>query len=737
MVVQDVNEELGSNTPAFFIAATSSLQERRPRTLKHGDCFALFDANGDVFAGPTTPEGLFFGDTRHLSRWQLTVGGFRPLLLSSTARDDNASLAVDLTSADLFDGDVLVLPKDTLHISRTIFLYDGAYHERLAIRNFGDRDAQFELSVRYGSDFADLFEIRGAVRPRRGEITSAVDGDRAALFGYLGVDGVRRTTRIEFDQIPAHLSADHATFQMAVKSHGQISLFTRIKLDGGQRIAREEIARQTSWSNRTFFDVIRDARRELRTATARIATIRTSNDLFNELLCRSTADIYMLLTQTSVGPYPYAGVPWFSTVFGRDGLIAAMETLSIDPQIACGVLRFLAREQATSFDLEADAEPGKILHELRDGEMARLGEVPFRRYYGSIDSTPLFVVLAGMYYQRTGDLLTIRQIWPNIEAALTWMDEQGDRDGDGFVEYGRRNDKGLVNQGWKDSYDSVFDRDGNLAEGPIALIEVQAYVFAAKHAASALAQALGFDAQSARLKHEASHLAERVNAAFWLEETGCYAMALDGEKRPLPAISSNAGHALFAGLATPERARRVAERLLSPSMFSGWGVRTIAQGEPRFNPMSYHNGSIWPHDNALIALGFSRYGLRREAMSVLTAIFEASIYVDQRRLPELFCGFHRQARRGPVAYPVACAPQAWAAAAPFALLEACLGLQFDPERRVIRLIRPQLPSFLNEVKISNLTLGDASVDLLLRRHDEEVTVSLLKRQGEIDVRVTL
>lgn len=732
MDVQDANEELGSNTPEFFIAATTSLQERRPRTLKHGDSFVLFDSNGDVFASPTTPEGLFFGDTRHLSRWQLTIGGLRPLLLSSVARDDNASLAVDLTSADLFDGDELALAKNTLHVSRTVFLFDGACHERLAIRNYGDRSARFTVGLRFAADFADLFEIRGRVRPKRGTIKPQRLDDCTVRFSYDGIDDVIRTTEIEFDRPPMELSTEGALFEFDLDAHARTSLFIRIKLDGGRREAE-----RPAWNSRAYFDTIRAARRELRRATARITTVRTSNDLFNELLCRSTADLYMLLTETGCGPYPYAGVPWFSTAFGRDGLITAMQMLAIDPSIAQGVLRFLAKEQATSFDPEADAEPGKILHERRDGEMARLKEVPFGHYYGSIDSTPLFVMLAGMYYARTGDLPTIRAIWPNIEAAIGWMDEHGDRDGDGFVEYGRRNDQGLVNQGWKDSYDSVFDAQGHLAEGPIALIEVQAYVYAAKHSAAEMAHALGREVDAARLRHDAKRLAERINEAFWMPEAGFYAIALDGQKRRLPPISSNAGHALFAGVASREQAAQVAERLLSPSMFSGWGIRTIAQGEPRYNPMSYHNGSIWPHDNALIALGFARYGLAREAMSVLTAIFEASVYVDQSRLPELYCGFHRQARRGPVAYPVACAPQAWAAASPFALLQACLGLHFDQARRVIRLIRPRLPHFIDEVKLTNLTLKDASVDLILRRHGDEVTVTLTNRRGEVDVRVTL
>jgi len=405
--------------------------------------------------------------------------------------------------------------------------------------------------------------------------------------------------------------------------------------------------------------------------------------------------------------------------------------------VACGVLKRLAHYQASAVDALNDAEPGKILHEMRGGEMAALREVPFAKYYGSVDATPLFVMLAGLYFERTGDDETIEALWPAIEAALRWIDGPGDPDGDGFVEYQRATDEGLRNQGWKDSFDAIFHADGALAEGNIALAEVQGYVFAAKRLAARCAQRLGRREIAHRLEIEAYQLAERFEKAFWCEELGTYALALDGEKQACAVRSSNAGHLLFSGMVRHDRARRVAADLLRPHFFTGWGIRTIASGEARYNPMSYHNGSIWPHDNALIALGLSRYGLMHSVEHVFKGLFDAATYMDLRRLPELFCGFRREQRRGPTLYPVACAPQAWASATPFTLLEAALGLEFDAERSEVRLRNPRLPAFLHEVVLRELRLGESSVDLVIRRHGDSVSMEVLRRRGQIQVSIVL
>ncbi len=394
------------------------------------------------------------------------------------------------------------------------------------------------------------------------------------------------------------------------------------------------------------------------------------------------------------------------------------------------MLGYLAAHQATSFDPAADAEPGKILHEVRHGEMAELGEVPFRHYYGSIDSTPLFVMLAGAYLERTGDAAFLTSILPHIEAALEWIDAHGDRDGDGFVEYGRLTDQGLQNQRWKDSHDSIFHADGTLARGPIALAEVQAYVYGAWQAAGALFATIGQEARAAEYRDRAARLRDRFDAAFFDAALGTYVLALDGDKRPCRVRSSNAGHVLYTGLAREERVEAVVRTLMAPASFSGWGVRTIASTEARYNPMSYHNGSIWPHDNALIAGGFARYGYQREAAQIFEGLFAAATYVDMMRLPELFCGFPRRRSQGPTFYPVACSPQAWSAAAPLALIQSSLGLRFNVPAAQISFHQPKLPHFLHSLAIKDLSIGPDRVDIMLDRLGDQVVVKPMKHDGD-------
>ncbi len=711
-----------AETP-FYIPATNSAT--RPRcALKHDDSFIVLDTHGDIGASAGGPDGLFHSDTRFVSHLELLLNGTQPLLLGSTLRDDNTLFTVDLTNADMYFENHLLLPKDTLHIVRTVFLWRDSAYQRLAVRNHGDRPIELQLTILFDNDFADLFEVRGMRRSRRGTVERAIEATGTATLNYEGLDGKSRLTRFTFDPVPDELTTTGASYRIALMPNEARPIFLSIGC-GDPEPSRPV----------PFLRGLRAAHHDLRRSSHAAATVTTSNSVFNEVVCRSMADLSMLMTRTPQGRYPYAGIPWYSTTFGRDGLITALQMLWLAPHIAQGVLRRLAAYQATTNDPISDAQPGKILHEMRGGEMAALHEIPFGLYYGSVDSTPLFVLLAGLYSERTGDDATLHELWPAIEAALAWIDGPGDADGDGFVEYQRATEQGLANQGWKDSLDAIFHADGRLAEGPIALAEVQGYVYAAKLLAARSAQRLGKTKLARQLSLEAARLAEKFEQSFWCEELGLYAMALDGDKRPCRVRSSNAGQVLFTGIARCDRATKVADSLMRPQFFSGWGIRTIAKDEARYNPMSYHNGSVWPHDNALIALGLARYGFKDAVQRLFKGLFDAATYMDMRRLPELFCGFQRGRERGPTHYPVACSPQAWASATPFTLIEASLGLQFDPAAGEIRLINPRLPIFLDQVELRNLQLNQSSVDLRVHRHDNEISLEVLRRRGQVQVSI--
>lgn len=709
---------------AFYIAATGPAS--RPRcALKHNDAFVVIDSHGDIGSSAGGSDGFFCRDTRYLSKLSMTINGAEPLLLGSDIRDDNLNLYVDLTNPDLMDGDRISLEKDTAYIARTIFVRDGTLRERLAIVNHGHQRIDLVLAFSFDSDFADVFEVRGARRKQRGTVSRTVDADDTVLLSYEGRDAVRRCTQLSFEPSPIELHVESATFRVGLEPGQSSVICLRVATNPAER-PRFSFTSDLSGARREFKAVIQD-----------IATVETSNTIVNEILQRSLCDLYMLTTATPQGPYPYAGIPWYSTTFGRDGLIAAMQMLWFDPRIARGVLSRLASLQASSLDPEADAEPGKIMHEMREGEMANCREIPFGLYYGSVDSTPLFVILAGQYALRTGDYASISRFWPAIERALEWIDRWGDADGDGFVEYGgdARGGRGLANQGWKDSFDSVFHDDGRLAEGPIALAEVQGYVYLARKLAAHCAERIGKSDRAESLRLAAADLARKFEAAFWCEDLQFYALALDGAKRACKVRTSNAGHALFTGIMRSDRARVVALDLLRPHFLSGWGIRTVAQGEARYNPMSYHNGSVWPHDNAMIAAGFARYGWKRDAEPIFRGVMDAARYMPNRRLPELFCGFRRRPSRGPTLYPVACAPQAWAAGAPFQFLQATLGLRFDSHRQSIVLASPFLPSFINELVVRNLRLGDARADFRVLRHagDDQVSLQILRIEGDLEI----
>jgi len=682
------------------------------------------DTHGDIGASSGGQDGLFHHDTRYLSYLEVVLDGLQPLLLGSNLRDDNSMLTVELTNPDIFSDGHITLQKDTVHATRNIFLWEDIAYQRLALRNYGDAEVTIRATIYFGSDFADIFEVRGSRRQHRGVISRRVAAPDQVVMTYIGRDSRARRTTVMFDPAPTEVNVNSASYTITLGPRKETAVFLTVGCDQPpeQRPSR-------------FLRGFLSARRELREPGASAATVETSHQIFNEVLCRSMSDLSMLMTDTPEGRYPYAGIPWYSTTFGRDGLITAMQLLWCDPKVAHGVLRRLAAYQAKAEDPSSDAQPGKILHEMRGGEMAALGEVPFGLYYGSVDSTPLFLVLLGRYVERTGDLQTLAELWPAAEAALRWIDDYGDPDHDGFIEYQRATEGGLANQGWKDSHDSVFHANGRLAEGPMALAEVQGYVYEAKRLAARCARLLNQYDRANELELQAERLAEKVEEAFWLPDLKTYALALDGHKEPCRVRSSNAGHLLFSGLIRPERAAIVASELLRPRMFSSWGIRTIAKGESRYNPMSYHNGSVWPHDNALIALGLARYGAMDGVERIFKGLSEAAAYMDLRRLPELFCGFQRKQAQGPTLYPVACSPQAWASATPFSLLEASLGFEFYPQAGEIRLRNPRLPAFLDDVTIRGLKLGNGSVDFVVRRHEDEVSLQILDCTGDIRVAV--
>jgi glycogen debranching enzyme len=710
----------------YHVAASSSLTAAGTRVLKDGDTFALVNRFGDIQLAGGNEQGLYHRGTRFLSRLELRVAGRRPLFLSSGMLDDNIVLAVDLSNPDLpvddEDGQLLV-PYGTLHVARSILVQEGHCMQRIALANHGDAAIVVPLSLHFAGDFVDLFEVRGTLRERRGStLASALAAGRVTL-SYQGLDGVVRRTRIELSPAPRQLTESLAHYSLRLESKQVAEL---------EVVVACEVA-EPSVEPHGFDAALAAISESSRARRQRECTIQTSNEGFNAWLERSRADLHMLTTTTRHGPYPYAGVPWFSTPFGRDGIWTALQALWLSPDYAAGVLRFLSATQSTEQDDGRDAEPGKIVHEIRDGEMAALREIPFGRYYGSIDSTPLYLMLAHQYYGITGDRALIEQIWPNLLRAVEWLERHGDPDGDGFVEYGRRSKDGLVQQGWKDSNDSVFHDDGSLAPGPIALCEVQGYAYAARRGMASLAAALEQPALAERFEREAAELRQRFDAAFWCDELSTYALALDGRKRPCRVRSSNAAHCLYTGIALPERAARLCEQLLADDMFSGWGLRTISSRERRYNPMSYHNGSIWPHDNAIAAEGIAAYGYREQALRLLSGLFGASQHVDLNRLPELFCGFVRRTGQGPTLYPVACSPQAWAAGSVFMLLKAVLGLDIDALRRTVTLRSPALPDFLNELWISNLRVGAGSMDLRLQRHPGDVGVTVLHKRGDVQL----
>jgi glycogen debranching enzyme len=723
------------------------------QVLKHGNLFMLTDQFGDIHAD-SRGLGLYRDDSRLLSCSVIRVSGARPVALQgSTGANYRGVIQLTNPTLDRNPDDKITpgqgLVGKKLGITRERLLSNDALEERIRIVNFAEHDETVDVVLEMGEDSADIFEVRGYERAR-GTLLPVATTDTRVTFRYDGLDHRRRRTHVAFSESatveavqpgdptdqggtirlrwvwPLAAGADHelvwtvwssvSELPEAERETTQVELFPETP-----RVAADEgSAAYHAWTRST-------------------TAVAADHELFNLTIARSLADIRLLVND---GPRPgeryvSAGVPWFTTLFGRDSIIVALQTLAFRPQIAVETLDVLAALQATEVDDWRDAEPGKILHELRRGETALDGELPHSPYYGSVDSTPLFLILLGATYDWTGDQSIVDRLWPNALAALKWIDEWGDRDGDGFVEYERRSPRGLLNQGWKDSGDAIRDRNGKQMTAPIALAEVQGYVFDAKRRMAALARLRSDDELATRLEADAEKLRARFEEAFWVEDQRYYAMALDADKNHADALGSNAGQCLWSGIVSPQRARDVADRLLGPAMFSGWGIRTYGGGQPGYTPFGYHTGTVWPHDNSLAAAGLKRYGFQDEANRLVGSVFEAAQQFSDFRLPELFCGFQREGAAMPVPYPVACSPQAWSAGASFLFLQTMLGLKAHADRRELELLRPHLPDWLGKVTITNLRVGDASCDLLFHRWRGTTSAEVLRKVGDLSVTIRL
>ncbi|MEB3322975.1 MAG: glycogen debranching N-terminal domain-containing protein [Synechococcaceae cyanobacterium] len=703
-----------------------------PFVLKDGETFAMLDARGEISPETHPDSGIFHRGARHVSRLQLLLWERPPAVLSSTERGEMGLHVSHLCNEAAGEA---APSHGGVHLERSTVLTPTSCVQQLSFTSYEAGGLTMPLTLRFDADFRDIFEVRGVERRERGRsVHRTAPSSLVRLYG--GLDGENRSTLLRLGGEVETVGEDH----LSLRLHLEPRLTRRLCLvldfspspagDAGDPVTAVEEAFDAALG--ATIERFRDARRLA-------AGLSTDNPAFNSWLNRSYSDVHLLSSRLEHGLYPYAGVPWFSCPFGRDGLITARQMLLVEPRLARGVLGYLADHQAQHTDPASDAEPGKILHEARLGEMAALGEVPFRRYYGTVDATPLFLILAGDYLARSSDRDFIATLMPALEAAMAWIEAAEARSPDGFLRYLCAAQGGLRNQGWKDSDDAIHHADGTLAEGSIALCEVQAYAYGARRAMAAILERFGRGDEAQRLREEAANLRRRFHAAFWCEGISSYALALDGEGRPCAVRTSNAGHCLWTGIATADAAASIARQLLAPSSFNGWGVRTLDERAARYNPMSYHNGSVWPHDNALIGLGLARYGHGAEAMRILTGLFDTAKAMPMFRLPELFCGFPRREDEGPTLYPVACSPQAWASGTVFGLLEAITGMGIGRDAatgRVQVLFRsPVLPRRINLLEVSGLRLGEEEIDLQLHRSEHDVGVMVRRRTAGVDVMI--
>jgi glycogen debranching enzyme len=707
----------------YYILASSVAADLPKLVLKHDTAFLVADRRGDF---PNIPGefGFYVDDTRFLSLFELRLHGQRGLMLNASLSDDALEAAIDLTNPDVFVNPMVVLPGRSTRLLRRITILGPQLYQWLAIEGFVPESHELQMTLSFAADFVDVFEVRGHPRPRRGEMLPPRVEDRTVRLGYRGLDGVVRTTSLTFDPPPARLDAEGAEYR--------VTLAPRQRLEIGVVVTA---AREPAPTRRIL--PFHDAAARRRAAVERLeneaARVRTSHDRFDHWLGRSRHDLHLLLTETPEGFVPDAGIPWYVAPFGRDAIMSAFQVLPFEPEIARGVLRYFARYQGTTDDAFTDQERGKILHEYRRGEMAACREIPFVPYYGTVDATPLYVMLAGEYLRWTHDVDFAREIWTPVERALEWMERTGAKQGSGYLTYIRRSPVGLINQGWKDSHDAVMHADGRLAEPPIALAEVQGYQYAALLGAATIAEAIGRHDAAPALRARARRLQERFEADFWMPDEAFYALALDVDGKPCRVISSNPGHLLWAGIVSDSRAQIVTRRLMEDDMFTGWGVRTLSSRERLYNPMSYHNGSVWPHDTALLASGMRAYGLTSPFATLAGGLFETVLQFENMRMPELFCGFTRVPGHGPTRYPVACVPQAWAAGVVLHLVSAMLGMRPHAEENQLTLVRPTLPSWLTWIEVRGVRIAKSRLALRVSQGTDSAAVELLARDGDAEL----
>jgi glycogen debranching enzyme len=695
-----------------YYIRTSAAGSGIPRlVVKCEDAFFVADHHGDFPEIAESEFGFYVGGTRFLRALELAVDGQRPLHLNAAVSDDGRQVAIDLTNPDLRRGETVLLKGRLVRFARRLILAPSQLTQILTVESFSQEPHELVLTWHYLVDFADVFEVRGMVRERRGELLPPALDTRQARLPYRGLDGVLRTTTLAFDPAPERLAPRFARQRFTIVPGEAIDLrLTVSAMEGEQPAGHAPRAATRAGPERPP---------AVRVVSASVA--------LDEWVARAWADLRMLMTETAHGRIAYAGIPWFVAPFGRDSLITALQHLPFDPDLARGTLRFLAAYQGREDDEFTDQKPGKILHEYRRGEMAACREIVFLPYYGSVDATPLFLMLATEYLRWTDDRALLAELEPAIAAALAFIERSE------YMTYASRSPQGLVNQGWKDSQDAIMNERGETPTGPIALVEVQGYKYAALNGAAEMAEAMGRSEAARDRRASAARLRERFLRDFWMDEEGFCALALDGGGAPCRVISSNPAHCLWTGLVPSELAGRMAKRLLGRELFSGWGVRTLGTREPRYNPMSYHDGSVWPHDTAIAAAGLRRYGFIDEFLTVASGLFEAALQCKGRRLPELFCGFPRVPGYGPTPYPVACSPQAWAAGVVSQLLGEMLGL--EPEARENRLTfrRPVLPEWLPWVEVRGLRLAQSRVDVLVTRGRSGAGVEVLDREGDAEV----